>query len=198
MSLQINAHKAALLLLDFQNIHLERVSQTEALLANVASTAITARNNGITVIHCRIAFTSEEVDDLPSTNAMLTRLKHNPAYLAQMQADAPDSQFHPALAPKGGDLVIRKRRVAPFRNAPEDFDAMLRAREIDTLFVAGIATGGAVLSTILEAADLDYRLFMLEDGCADPTPATHEFLVHFLQKRATVIKCAELESLIKQ
>ena len=92
-----------------------------------------------------------------------------------MHVDAPTSQFHPAVAPQQGDLVIIKKRVAPFHNAPQDFDTMMREKGIDTLVIGGIATGGAVLSTILEAADLDYNLFLLGDGCADPDEETQEF-----------------------
>jgi nicotinamidase-related amidase len=195
MSSKINASRTALLLLDLQNIHIERTNDSDGLLSRSAATADTARKHGITVIHCRVAFTAEESANLPPAFA---RLKHNPTYLAAMHVDALTSQFHPDIAPQDGDLVIVKKRVGPFRNAPQNFDAILRERGIDTLIVGGIATGGAVLSTIVEATDLDYRLFLLEDACADSSPATHEFLVDFLKKRADVIKCAELEALIEQ
>ena len=47
---------------------------------------------------------------------------------------------------------------------------ILRANDIDTLVLYGIATSGVVLSTLLEAADADFRLAVIEDGCADLTP----------------------------
>jgi isochorismate hydrolase len=40
------------------------------------------------------------------------------------------------------------------------------------------------------AADLDYRLFVVEDSCADPNKETHEFFMKFFTKRSTVIKGA--------
>ena len=43
--------------------------------------------------------------------------------------------------------------------------AHLHGRGIDTLIVAGISTGGVVLSTVRDAADRDYRLYVLSD-CA--------------------------------
>jgi nicotinamidase-related amidase len=43
--------------------------------------------------------------------------------------------------------------------------------------LAGIATSGVVLSTVREAADKDYRLTVLSDGCADMDPEVHDVLV---------------------
>jgi nicotinamidase-related amidase len=53
---------------------------------------------------------------------------------------------------------------------------VLRARGIDTLVLTGIATSGVVLSTPRQAADLDYRLTVLADGCLDGDPEVHRVL----------------------
>jgi nicotinamidase-related amidase len=44
--------------------------------------------------------------------------------------------------------------------------------------LAGIATSGVVLSTLRQAADLDYRLTVLADGCLDADPEVHQVLLH--------------------
>jgi nicotinamidase-related amidase len=44
---------------------------------------------------------------------------------------------------------------------------VLRAGGIETLVLSGIATSGVVLSTVRQAADLDFSLVVLSDGCAD-------------------------------
>jgi nicotinamidase-related amidase len=54
---------------------------------------------------------------------------------------------------------------------------ILRARDIDTLVLFGIATSGVVLSTLLHAADADYRLFVIKDCCADLDLDLHACLV---------------------
>ena len=46
----------------------------------------------------------------------------------------------------------------------------------DALVLAGIATSGVVLSTLRQAADLDYRLTVLSDGCLDSDPEVHRVL----------------------
>ena len=53
---------------------------------------------------------------------------------------------------------------------------VLRAGGIDHLVLAGIATSGVVLSTLRQAADLDYRLTVLADGCLDADPEVHRVL----------------------
>jgi nicotinamidase-related amidase len=54
---------------------------------------------------------------------------------------------------------------------------LLRGAGADTLVLAGIATSGVVLSTLRQAADLDYGLTVLSDACADPDPEVHRVLI---------------------
>ena len=74
-----------------------------------------------------------------------------------------------------GEAVVTKRRVSAF--AGSDLDVLLRARRIEHLVLAGIATSGVVLSTLRQAADLDYRLTVLADGCLDADPEVHQVLL---------------------
>ncbi|MET4645880.1 nicotinamidase-related amidase [Streptomyces atratus] len=46
----------------------------------------------------------------------------------------------------------------------------------DHLVLTGLATSGVVLSTLRQAADLDYRLTVLADGCGDADPEVHRVL----------------------
>jgi len=67
--------------------------------------------------------------------------------------------------PQPGDIVVRKTRVGAMSTT--DLDRQLRDRGIDTLVLAGISTSGVVLSTVVEATDRDYRLYVLSDGTED-------------------------------
>jgi len=69
---------------------------------------------------------------------------------------------------------------------------ILRANEIDTLLLIGIATSGVVLSTWLEAFDKDFRLVAIEDCCADLDASLHAALLEKMFPRlGTVISSAE-------
>lgn len=98
--------------------------------------------------------------------------------------------------PEDGDIVVRKNRVGPFFNAPQDVHAIFKERGIDTLILGGISTGGAVTATVVQAADLDYKLFIVNDCCADPSRETHDFLMKFFGKRGSVIGSEEIEGLV--
>src|SRR5215472_9808442 len=50
-------------------------------------------------------------------------------------------------------------------------------RPHDHLVLAGIATSGVVLSILRQAAELDYRLTVLADGCLDADPEVHKVLL---------------------
>lgn len=107
-----------------------------------------------------------------------------------------ESAFHAAVTPQDGDIVVRKNRVGPFLNTPQDVHAIFKARGIDTLVIGGLSTGGAVAATVVQAADLDYRLFVLEDCCADSNRETHEFLMKFFSKRGAVVVSEDIEELV--
>jgi nicotinamidase-related amidase len=65
--------------------------------------------------------------------------------------------------------------VGPFSTT--NLDAILRAKSIETLVLMGIRTSGVVLSTVRWAADIDYRLIVLSDCCADPDEEVHRVLI---------------------
>ena len=73
------------------------------------------------------------------------------------------------------DPVVTTRRVSAF--AGSDLDVLLRGLGAGTLVLAGIATSGVVLSTLRQAADLDYRLVVLADACLDADPEVHRVLI---------------------
>jgi nicotinamidase-related amidase len=72
-------------------------------------------------------------------------------------------------------VAVTKRRVSAFTGS--DLDVLLRARGTTHLVLAGIATSGVVLSTLRQAADLDYQLTVLADGCLDADPEVHRVLL---------------------
>lgn len=57
---------------------------------------------------------------------------------------------------------------------------VLRARDIDSLVLTGIATNGVKLHTLCRANDLDFGLTVLVDACLDTDPEVHRVLTEKL------------------
>ncbi len=73
--------------------------------------------------------------------------------------------------PQDGEPIVLKRRVSAFTGS--DLEVLLRGAGADTLVLPGISTSGVVLSTLRQAADMDYQLVVLSDACADPDAEVH-------------------------
>jgi nicotinamidase-related amidase len=176
----------ALLVMDVQNGIVERVpSEAEGLLARLGEAAAAARASGVPVVYVRVAFRPD--------GAEISR--HNRAFSAiaasaAMGLDDPATQIHPAVGPEAGDVVVVKKRVSAFTGS--DLEVVLRSLEVRSLVLTGISTSGVVLSTLRQAADLDYELTVLEDGCADADPEVHRVLTgKVFPRQASVITTQE-------
>jgi nicotinamidase-related amidase len=76
-----------------------------------------------------------------------------------------------AVAPLEGEPIVRKPRMGAFYGT--ELQSMLAARDIDTIVLTGVATNFVVESTARFAADADYRVIVLEDGCGAFSAETH-------------------------
>ncbi|GCD94647.1 cysteine hydrolase family protein [Embleya hyalina] len=194
----LNPVHTALLVLDYQPAILAALPDGEehghraALLARVEGIVSDVRAIGGTVAHVRVGFTAADWDTIPAANKSFAPVARH----RLMHHEDPAVAIHERLAPRDGDIVVRKVRYGAMSTT--DLDRRLRERGIDTLVVAGVSTGGAVLSTVVDAADRDYRLYVLSDGVADPDPEVHRALLdHVFPTRAHVIDTAELRALLR-
>lgn len=162
---------AALLVMDVQNGIVARVAdQAPPLLAALRRATTAARGAGVAVVFVRVAFRPgyPEVSRRNRTFAALTPER-------RMGLDDEATLVHPGLGMEPDDIVVVKKRVSAF--AGSDLDVVLRGLDADSLVLGGIATSGVVLSTVRQAADLDYRLTVLRDGCADGDAEVHRVLL---------------------
>lgn len=187
----LDPKKMALLVMDYQNGIIGMVPDGEALVHRAARAIAAARKAGSSIGYVRVAFTEEEMAAIPERSAM-SRVR---AMRGNFTVNAPETQIHDSIAPKDGDIIVRKTRVGPFSTT--NLYAQLQSRGIETLVLAGLSTSGVVLSTVRDAADRDFALIVLKDACADPEPGVHEFLVEkVFSRQARVIDVAEFEELI--
>jgi nicotinamidase-related amidase len=175
----------ALLVMDVQQGIVDRFGGDEGYLPRLAAAVEAARGAGIWVIYVTIAFRAghPEVSERNKGFAAI-------AGTGRFADGDPGRPIHPAVAPASGDLIVTKRRVSAFTGS--DLEVVLRAGGIDSLVLAGIATSGVVLSNLRQAADLDYRLTVLADGCLDADPEVHGVLLEkVFPRQADVVRIAD-------
>lgn len=188
---KLDPRRTALLVMDYQRGILSRIEDSDDLAAKARQAIDTLREAGATIGYVRVAFADEDLAAMPE-DAPMARVKQ---MREAMHADSPASQIDERVAPQEGDIVVRKTRVGAFGTT--DLDEQLRARGVDTLVLAGISTSGVTISTLCDAHDRDYRLFVLTDATADPDPEMHTFMIErYFPKRAEIIEVADLEALL--
>ncbi len=167
----------ALLVMDVQRGIVARFADTEAsadtngprYLERLSMATKAARAAGIPVIYVVIGFRAGH-PEISQRNKTFSAI----VAAGGFAHDDPATEIHPQVAPRSGDIVVTKRRVSAFTGS--DLEVVLRGLGVSRLVLTGIATSGVVLSTLRQAADLDYQLVVLSDGCLDADPEVHRVL----------------------
>ncbi len=176
----------ALLIMDIQPLVTPAFGGDDALLDRLSSAAKSARATGIPVIFGRVAF-RPGYPDVSDNNQLFSAL---PGMGLDFQESNADTGYHPAVSPQDGDHTFIKRRVSSF--AGSDLELLLRSLGVDHIVVTGVATSLVVLSTVRAAADLDFKITVLSDGCADGDPELHDLLMaKVFPAQATVTTVAD-------
>lgn len=185
---------AVLVTLDLQQGVVSTYAGEPAFIARAAAVVAEARRARVPVIHVRVAFRAG-VPEASPRNAFLNAVKESIPH-QRFFAEA-SGALHPHLGVESGDLVVTKSRVSAF--AGTDLELLLRAADRHTIALMGIATSGAVLATALQAADLDYRTFIVADCCADAPESVHEQLIAtVLPRQATIVTADEIIAVLGQ
>jgi nicotinamidase-related amidase len=173
--------RPVLLVMDFQHGIVERLGDEKVLDAAGRAVAA-ARAAEIPVLFVRVAFRPGYPEAAETNESFAAVAK---AAGDTMHETHPATQIHADLEPRPGEPIVLKRRVSAF--AGSDLDVLLRAARADTLVLAGLSTSGVVLSTLRQAADLDYRITVLSDACADPDPEVHRVLMDKIFPRQALV-----------
>ena len=187
----IVARRTAMMLLDFQPAILAQVPDRDALIDRAQIALDWARTHAVKLVFVRVAFTPDDYDAIPNHHKAFNAVKQN-----RLFADGdPSFDIDPALEVRDADLIVRKTRFGAFSTT--DLHALFGDESINTLVIGGITTAGVVLSTIREASDQDYRIFVLSDATADLDPKLHRVLIdEVLPRQADVITTADLSHLL--
>ena len=185
--------RSAVLSMDYQTAIVSIYAKDPDLLARAAGVLKRARSSGMQVIHVRVGF-RPNLPEISARNSLFSAVKNSEKH--RQIFEGPAGEIHPAVAPEGSDIVVVKHRVSAFTGT--DLDMILRANDIDTLVLYGIATSGVVLATLLDAVDADYRAFVIKDCCEDHEPEVHACLVEKVFPRyASVISAGDFVDALK-
>ncbi|KAI0164936.1 isochorismatase hydrolase [Xylariaceae sp. FL1272] len=155
-------------------------------LPRTASTLAAARKANIPIIQITTSFRPGFEDAMPhhKNNAQLKES-------GKFTDGSPEVQLHSIIgADAGDDLHVKKTRISALFGT--NVDSMLRNNGITNVVLVGVATSGAVLSTTRAASDMDYKITILSDLCADRDQEVHQVLIgKVLPKQAEVITADE-------
>ncbi len=144
-----------------------------------------ARDRGWPVAHSRIVYADDDSD------ANIFSLKV-PGMLG-LKEHSPNSAIVGELAPRAGELVVRKNVPSAFFGTT--LSPWLAQRGVRTLLVAGCVTSGCVRASVVDAMCWGLRPVVIADCVGDRAIGPHDAsLFDMRQKYADVITLDELRA----
>jgi nicotinamidase-related amidase len=185
--LSIERDKAAVVIMDYQNDIVSGYPEDvrKELLTKASKVLTIARREGIAVIYVVVRF-REGYPEISSRDAARRGIRQT----GRLVEGTPGAEILPEVAPQPGEVVVTKRRTGPFSTT--DLNAVLNAKGIETLVLMGVSTSGCVLSAVRWAADIDYRLIVIANCCADRDDEVQQVLTEkVFPRQATVVTSDE-------
>jgi nicotinamidase-related amidase len=143
-----------------------------------------ARGAGVAVVYTRVAWKSDYSDLIPNS-PLLGMVVQNKCLVDGTEM----AEIVPQLSPHAGDIVVTHKRIGGFTDS--DLDEQLRARGIETILFAGVATNASVEGTARQASDLGYRTVIVSDACSAADQNAHDTSLNSLGLLAEIISSAE-------
>jgi biuret amidohydrolase len=193
--------RCALLVIDLQDLdaawdgahaqrarELGRWSEVEAYFTRVADPVVpnvrrlgaTVRGRGLPVVYVRCRSLTPDARD----NGRRFR-----DFGIAVGCDDPGAALLAGLEVAPEDYVLDKTTASPFWST--NLDHLLRQLQIDCLLVTGVVTSGCVESAVRDASDLDYRVILIEDACADREPALHADAIRRLNNNFALVRTTD-------
>ncbi|KFX71555.1 isochorismatase [Pseudomonas taeanensis MS-3] len=155
----------AYLIIDMQQEDGFPLHNVETVIDNSAALIAAARAAGIPLIYTR------HVNNADASNLPPGEPLNSSGRPASYCAGTRQVEILPRLAPQAGDRLIDKPRYSAFHAT--ELDAQLKQLGVDRLMVSGVLTDVCVLSTVLDAFALGYRVDLIVDACTSTTSAAH-------------------------
>jgi ureidoacrylate peracid hydrolase len=161
------------------------ISMYPAMVPRLARLIDGARAAGVPVFHIQMTVLPGRISDSPAQIRFNLRLHLGSDGVVEPLDYTPDGsegqQIIPELAPRDGDVVIKKYRSSAFWGT--NLDLLLRANGIKTCVVSGCTTEGCVESTARDAMFGDYYVVIPEDCVASDDRAQHDASLLLMRHR---------------
>ena len=154
------------------------------MVPKLAQLLAAARAKGVLVVYCNMAFRPDGLG-APITPRGENSPKGPPGPGVASPVVAP-------LAPLASEVVIdRIQGMSAFTGTP--LQAVLRARNVETLILTGVSLNIGIPSSAVEALGNGYRVVVARDGAAgDPPSYARDVLKNTLNNLAYLTTCAEI------
>jgi nicotinamidase-related amidase len=161
------------------------ISMYPAMVPRLARLIDGARAAGVPVFYIQMTVLPGRISDSPAQIRFNLRLHLGSDGVVEPLDYTPDGsegqQIIPELAPRDGDVVIKKYRSSAFWGT--NLDLLLRANGIKTCIVSGCTTEGCVESTARDAMFGDYYVVVPEDCVASDDRAQHDASLLLMRHR---------------
>ena len=160
--------------------------ETHNCLEKTSAVIEASRAAGMPVVYVNIEFRPGFPELKKPTYPLIESIQERNAFLrGSWDAGIPDE-----LEPDPNDIIVINFNSSAFSHT--DLDCILRAKGVEHLFLAGIATNWVVESTARYGAELGYDITVLEDCCQGFSDELHDFaMANTLPYYATIMKSAE-------
>jgi biuret amidohydrolase len=188
----LNKDEVALILIDMQRDFLEAegylagmgydLRGVRAAIGPAQRLLAAARNAGLAIIHTRQGY-RPDLAEVPAHK--LARIQAGESAIGKagplgrflIRGEA-GFQIIPELAPARGEFVIDKTANSAFWGT--DLAAILAARGIRALILAGVTTDVCVHCTLREATDRGFECLLARDACGSGDAAAHRAALHMV------------------
>ncbi len=178
MPATMTTNRTALLVIDMQNgfCHPEGsfaqlgldIAMTNQAIGGCRTLVDAAHQAGVPVVFTRYIYRSDYRDGGVLVQDLLPAL----ADVRSLAAGTWDGEIVDQLTPDEGDFVVDKNRYSAFYGT--GLEPILTSLAIDHLVVCGVTTNMCVETTVRDASQRDYRVFVVADATGELEQARHD------------------------
>jgi ureidoacrylate peracid hydrolase len=170
--------KTALIVVDMQNGFMMKgvahalCEEAIEIVPNINRLADAVRRTGGLVVWIQTAATPETLQSW-SVNVEMNGPERTAQRFASLGPGTEGYELWAGLDVKLNDLKIQKTRFSAFIHGSSNLEAVLRAREIDTVIITGTVTNVCCESTARDAMMRNFKTIMVTDGNAATSDELH-------------------------